>query len=218
MDCTKYKDIKICMIAHASARIKNHLTTYIDPYAGPESEYEEKADIIFITHEHYDHCDPQKIKLITKEDTSIIASKGGCEDKLKDIKAEKIFVREGDELEVKGIKIKVVPAYNLNKPYHPRGLGVGYIINIDGIKIYHTGDTDFIPEMRRLNRENIDIALLPISGVYVMNEEEAYELALEIKPKLVIPIHYNYLKGLEKDPREFKSKLEKKGIKCEVLI
>ena len=218
MDCTKYKNIEICMIAHASAKIKNKLTIYIDPYAGSEKDYDEKADIIFITHEHYDHCDPQKVKLIAKEDTTIIASKGECEDKLKEIESKKIFVKEGEEFEVKGVKVRVVPAYNLNKPYHPRGLGVGYIINIEGIKIYHTGDSDFIPEMRRLGRENIDIALLPISGTYVMNEEEAYELAVEIKPKLVIPIHYNYLKGLEKDPRKFKSMLEKKNIKCEVLI
>ena len=129
------------------------------------------------------------------------------------IPGEKVVVRPGDEIEIEGIRIKAVPSYNIGKPFHPKGKGVGYVIEMDGKKIYHAGDTDAIPEMREIE---VDIALLPIGGTYTMDDIEASEAVKNlIKTKVVIPMHYNYLEGLEKDPNRFK---ELVGDSAEVVI
>ncbi|RLG02733.1 MAG: MBL fold metallo-hydrolase, partial [Thaumarchaeota archaeon] len=122
------------------------------------------------------------------------------------------LVRPGDKVEVKGAKIEAVPAYNVNKfrspgvVYHPKEEGsVGYVIELDGVRIYHAGDTDFIPEMRNLE---VDVALIPVSGTFVMTAEEAAEAVNTFKPKVAIPMHYGAIVGDKSDAERFKKLAE----------
>ena len=105
------------------------------------------------------------------------------------------------KVEINGIRIEAVPAHNINKKFHPQGFGVGYIIDIGGTRIYHAGDTDFIPEMKSIKT---DIALLPIGGTYTMDEAEAAEAANAMNPKIVVPMHFGTLKGLEGNIPKFR--------------
>jgi len=197
----------IIWLGHASFCIEGKkLVVYIDPWK--LSNTKKKADLILVTHEHYDHCSADDIEKIKKGNTLIIAP-NECEAKLGKIKA----VKPGDSLTVNDIKIEAVPAYNTNKKFHPKENGkVGYILTIDGQRIYHAGDTDFIPEMSRLG--NIDIALLPVGGIYTMAAEEAVKI---IKPKLAIPMHYGDIVGEDEDAKRFKELAEKAGFKTEIL-
>ena len=117
-----------------------------------------------------------------------------------------IELKPGDERELAGVKVRVLPAYNLNKfrspgePFHPKGLGVGYVVEIEGESIYHTGDSDRIPEMDGLEP---DVALIRVSGTYVMTAEEAAEAVHAIRPKRAIPMHYAAIVGSEADARRF---------------
>ena len=102
-------------------------------------------------------------------------------------------VEPGDEIEYKGVGIKVLPSYNLNKDFHPRAKGnLGFILDIDGLSLYHAGDSDFIPEMKGLK---VQVALLPVSGTYVMTADEAAQAALAIRPEVAIPIHFGKIVG-----------------------
>ncbi len=210
MGCFDYKGIRVCLIGHASVKLKHgNKIIFIDAYANPDSEeYEEKGSIILVTHEHFDHCSPDLIKKIYDSQSVIVVpynSKCAKELKERGFKVEEM--KENETKTINDVEIKAVPAYNINKPYHPRGLGVGYLVKLNDVVFYHPGDTDVIPEMQKLNGL-VDVFFAPISGIYVMNEDEAKEAVEIIKPKVVIPMHYNYLEGLEKDPRIFKEKVE----------
>jgi L-ascorbate metabolism protein UlaG (beta-lactamase superfamily) len=121
------------------------------------------------------------------------------------------------------IEVKGVPAYNVRRfrspgePFHPEGFGMGVIVVIGGVKFYYAGDTDYIPVMKDFVSENIDVAFLPIGGTYTMDLDEAAEAAEAIKPKIIVPVHYNHIKGTEADPISFKEKVEKRT-KIKVLI
>lgn len=186
-------------LGHASFRITKDLVIYIDPY---EIEDGPKADIILITHSHYDHCSPEDVKKIQKKDTVIITERSS----VKKVSGDVRVVQPGDSINVLGVNINVVPSYNINKTFHPRKNNwLGFIIQIDGKRIYHTGDTDLIPEMETIKA---DIAFLPVSGTFVMTADEAAEAALLIKPKLVIPMHYGEVVGDIKDAQAIKKKLD----------
>ncbi|RLI13290.1 MBL fold metallo-hydrolase [Candidatus Bathyarchaeota archaeon] len=188
-------------LGHASFQIKaDGKNIYIDPYQG---EYAEKADLVLVTHSHFDHCDTSKIKRVTKEDTVIICPPE-CVSKLRgNVKA----IKPGEKIEVNDVAVEAVHAYNYKRfrspgnPFHPRGFGNGYIITVKDKRIYHAGDTDFIPEMKDL--KNIALALLPSGGTYTMDNLEAAEAALTIKPEAVIPMH-----RWDSDPKVFKRKVE----------
>lgn len=198
-------------LGHASFQIKaDGKNIYIDPYVG---EYKDKADLVLATHSHTDHCDPSKIRKVRKEDTFIIAPK----DCVPKIGGRVKTLRPGEKVTVGNITVKAVEAYNYKRfrspgtPFHPKGLGVGYLITIGNKTIYHAGDTDFIPEMNHL--KNIYLALLPSGGTYTMNNEEAAEAALAINPEVVIPMH-----RLDADPWVFKKKVESRSeIKVVIL-
>ncbi|NIA03732.1 MAG: MBL fold metallo-hydrolase [Nitrospiraceae bacterium] len=209
----EYKNLIIEWIGHDSFKIsdrENGKIIYTDPYQ--LSKYNrnlERADIILVTHSHYDHYDPESIKMIANDNTRIFVPK----DYDGNLKVGKITLVEPEiDIVIENIRIETVPAYNINKPYHPRSKNwVGYIITINDVRIYHAGDTDLIPEMNRLGK--IDIALLPVSGTYVMNAEEAAKACSIIKPKIAIPMHYGTIIGSREDAEKFKELAP-----CEVKI
>ena len=186
---------KITWLGHSSFKLTGEKIIYIDPFQIKE---EEKADIILITHEHFDHYSPEDVEKIKKENTIIVTTPVTAEK----IKGNVKTVIPGDELEISGIKIEAVPSYNTNKKFHPKNdKKVGFIITINGESLYHAGDTDLIPEMEHIKA---DIALLPVSGTYVMTSEEACEAAELIKPKYVIPMHYGSIVGSKDDALKLK--------------
>lgn len=173
------------------------LQIYIDPFKLPAQT--PKADVIFITHAHYDHFSPEDIKKIKKEGTTIVAP----QDVASQIGGTTIAVVPGQTYNVGDLKISTVPAYNLNKKFHLKSSNwVGYIITLStGQKIYHAGDTDFMPEMRTIVT---DIALLPCGGTYTMTAKEAAEAANEFKPKVLVPMHWGSIVGSKTDAEEVK--------------
>ena len=188
----------IFWLGHDSFRLKGEKTVYVDPWKLAANA--EKADVILVTHEHRDHFSPDDIAKISRADTVVVAP-AAVTGKLS---GNVVTVKAGDTLSAAGIAIEVVPAYNPNKKFHPKSAGhVGYIVTLNGKRIYHTGDTDLIPEMARIK---CDIALLPVSGKYVMNSVEAAEAADTLRPALAIPMHYADpdVVGTLQDAQEFK--------------
>lgn len=180
-------------LGHAGFRITSGVIIYIDPYkisVGPP------ADVIFITHPHFDHCSMEDIEKVHNEETVIVCPED-C-----DVPGEIKTVSAGDKFDIKGVQVEVVPAYNIDKSFHPRDKGfVGYVITVDGYRIYHAGDTDLIPEMSDIE---CDTALLPVSGTYVMTAREAATAASRIKTKIAVPMHYGSgVVGTEDDASAF---------------
>lgn len=194
-------------LGHDTFKITGEKVLYTDPFKVKKADL---ADIILITHEHRDHCSPDDIKKLQGPNTIIVAP-ADCAAKLKgNIK----IVKPGDTIDVSGIKIEVVPSYNTNKQFHTKDKGwVGYIFIVSGERIYLAGDTDFIPEMASFRA---DIALLPVSGTYVMTADEAVQAALAIKPRIAIPMHYGSIVGTGDDAKKFAEKLKGK-IVVEIL-
>ena len=202
----EYQGLKISWLGHDSFRIKNGKTVVIDPFK--IRPIPEKAYILLITHEHYDHLSMDDIKKVVNENTTVVTIPA-VKKELSSLKVKEIrAVKPGDKLKLGDVSIEVVPAYNLNKfrepgkVFHPKEDGkAGYIIGINGVRVYHAGDTDAIPEMKGLK---VDVALLPVSGTYVMTAEEAAQAAKMVEPKLAIPMHYGVIVGSEQDAEKFK--------------
>lgn len=191
---------------HDTFRIAGEKVIYTDPF---KVEKPDRADIILITHEHHDHCSPEDAGKLQGPDTVVVATPD-CAGKLSgNIKT----VRPGDRINVEGIEIEAVPSYNTNKQFHTKDREwVGYIFTVKGLRIYMAGDTDYIPEMKDFK---CDIALLPVSGTYVMTADEAVKAALDINPATAIPMHYGSIVGSEADAKKFAEALEGK---IEVVI
>lgn len=181
---------------------------YFDPYKieNPISD----ADIIFITHNHYDHMDIESINNIKNENTLVIAPKS-IEDVISKIKfKEYIYLNPNEEINIDNINIKTVPAYNINKNFHPRENNwLGYIITYNNITYYIAGDTDKTPEVESVK---CDIALIPIGGYYTMDVDDAKELVKIINPKVVIPTHYGSIVGNIEDGKKLKDLLSDTNI------
>ena len=192
-------------LGHAGFKIDGERIVYIDPFKINETE---PAGIIIITHEHFDHLSPEDIKKIQTGNTTIVTTPD-CYSK---VSGNVKTISPGKSLIVDGVKIESVPAYNINKQFHPKANAwMGVVITINGKRIYHAGDTDNIPEMSNL--KNIDVALLPVSGTYVMTAEEAADAANKIRPKVAVPMHYGAIVGTRNDAERFK-----KLCKCKVEI
>ena len=217
----EYKGIKIHWLGHDAFLIEaKGLNIYLDPYKLAKKDLP-PADIIITSHEHFDHCSLDDIGKIANENTVLIGPKI-CQDTLKikvPVKKEVLELNPNEEIEVKDIKISAIPAYNTHRfrapgqPFHPKESGhIGPIINIDGIKIYHAGDTDKIDEMKGLEP---DIALIPVSGTYVMDVDEAVEAAKDINAKITIPMHVGRGIGKLSYTEDFKNKVE--GLEVVIL-
>ena len=192
---------RMTWLGHDTFRIDSSKTVYFDPY---NIETDKKADLVLITHDHSDHCSLDDIEKIQQPETIFVTEKDSAQKLSGTIKT----VKPGDSLGIDNVKIEAIPAYNLDKDFHPKANGwLGFVLEMDGIRIYHAGDTDHIPEMKNLN---VDIALLPVSGTYVMTADEAVEAALAINPGVAIPMHYGAIVGDSSDADTFKAKLEGK--------
>ena len=196
---------EIVWLGHDTFKITGEQVVYIDPYKLALGAKLAPAGIILVTHEHGDHLSPDDIAKLSGPDTIIVAPAEGAA-KFKGHKVE--FVKPGDKVTVKGIVIEAVPAYNISKfrspgvPFHPKQDGkVGFIVTVSGRRVYHAGDTDFIPEMSSIV---CDIALIPVSGTYVMTAEEGAQAANLIKPKVAVPMHYGAIVGNDSNAEQFK--------------
>lgn len=188
-------------LGHDTFRIEAEKVIYTDPFQIAKGK---RADLILITHEHRDHCSPEDIDKVAGPDT-IIVGPPDCSEKVGDRLRP---IRAGEAIDLIGIKVEAVPAYNTNKQFHTKDRGwIGYIFTAGGKRIYLAGDTDRIPEMKQFRA---DIALLPVSGTYVMTADEAAGAALDIKPEVAIPMHYGSIVGSADDAERFAEALKGK--------
>ena len=194
----------ITWLGHASVRIAGDQVICIDPW---KLRHAQPADLVLITHPHHDHCSPQDVQSICTEGTILVGTPD-CKAKLR---RELHAVSPGDSLTFGAVTIEAVPAYNLGRAFHPRANGwVGYVITTGGVRVYHAGDTDFIPEMGDIRA---DVALLPVGGTYTMDARQAAQAADLIAPKLAIPIHFGDIAGTSLDAAQFAQLC-----RCEVRI
>jgi L-ascorbate metabolism protein UlaG (beta-lactamase superfamily) len=214
----EHKGVKITWLGHDGFKLQeNSETLIVDPF---QLKKPQKADYVLISHEHFDHCNSDDLKKVVTADTKIVAAKQ-CRDELSKVspKGEVSYVKPGDTVKLGSFEVKAVPAYNVNKfrepgkPFHPKSdEKVGYVIKTKGgVTIYHSGDTDSIPEMTDLRPE---IALIPVSGTYVMTVDEALEATSRIKPKVAIPMHWGAIVGSKTDAQKFK---DRAGVRVEIL-
>jgi L-ascorbate metabolism protein UlaG (beta-lactamase superfamily) len=202
-------------LGHSSVGVYGKKTIYIDLFGEVLKGNESKADLIISTHGHRDHYDVAAVNQLSHETTKVVI-KSGCDRK-------GLKPREVTELDVPGtcvvdgVEIRAVPAFNVKRvrgpgiPFHPEGFGMGIVATVEGVKLYYAGDTEFIPPMKNLKEERIDVAFLPIGGTYTMDADEAVEAVMAIEPRIIIPVHYNHNKDTTADAAEFKRKVEEKS-------
>lgn len=204
-------------LGHSGFRIRaGRALIYIDPYRVADDA--PPADLILVTHGHYDHFSPQDVERLTKRDTWLVGPAAVAERASGRVHSIAPGETLDDEL-VRGVYVRAVAAYNTSKrdpegrPFHPReARWVGYELNVHGERLYHSGDTDVIPEMDRVT--GVDVALLPVSGVYVMTAEEAAEAARRIQPRVAVPMHWGEHLGTDDDARRF---AERAGVEVRIL-
>ena len=199
------------VLCHSSIKINKHLVMYFDPYNIQDETHD--ADIIFCTHTHYDHFSEEDILKIKNDKTIFVGTEdcyvnvmkfGFSEEKLR-------MVEPNNKYEVLGVRFETVPAYNIDKKYHPKENGwVGYIVEIDDLHYYIAGDTDLTPEAKAVS---CDVALIPIGGRFTMNAKEAASLINTIEPQIAIPTHYGKIIGTSDDAELFE-----KLVKDEILV
>lgn len=189
------------VLYHSSIRINKEKTIYIDPFK-IDRNYND-ADIIFITHDHYDHYSEEDIDKVINENTVIVIPEELLTKVLKKgiNKNAIITVEPNKKYMVQGIKFETVPAYNINKTFHPKENDwVGYVIELNDVKYYIAGDTDITEENKKVK---CDVAFVPVGGTYTMDFKEAAQLVNEIQPKVAVPIHYGSVVGTKQDAEEF---------------
>lgn len=217
----KFGDVEISWLGHAGFLIKNSSVIYIDPYNIKDGC--EKADIILLTHSHYDHCSVADMEKIIKDGTKIVMT-ADCQSKINkfEVPINMQIIEPGQEMVLGDVKISAVPAYNINKHFHQKDEAwVGYLVKMHDVLIYHAGDTDIIPEMQKLTGHKQSgkdfVALLPIGGRFTMSFEEAAEAAALIKPTLAVPMHYGSIIGNVSDAEEFCEMCNEEGVKAEIM-
>ena len=205
----------IQVLCHSSIRMKRDRTIYFDPFQ-INHDYND-ADIILITHEHYDHYSEEDIDRVVKEDTIVVAPIDLKEKLLNHgFQIEQIVLVEPNQnYQIKGIEVHTIPAYNTNKSFHKKEYGwVGYLITLDGTVYYVAGDTDITKENLQVR---CDVAFVPVGGTYTMTYEEGARLVNQIHPKIAVPIHYGSIVGTKEDGKKF-SELLDPDITCQIFI
>ena len=185
------EDLKITFLGHGTLMFTfGSMVIHVDPVSDM-ADYTNlpKADIILVTHEHFDHFEPKTIEMLRKDGTAVVGNKH-CAQQINDC----IVMKNGDVKTIRGLKIEAVPAYNLvhmrtpGNPFHPQGVGNGYVITFNDKKVYIAGDTESIPEMKEL--KSIDVAFLPMNLPYTMTPEMVADAARAFKPKILYPYHF----------------------------
>ena len=192
----------ITVLTHSSIRIKDaEKTIYIDPFKVEGTPGD--ADLILVTHDHYDHFSPEDIAKIAKPDTILIVPENMAKkaQEVAELVAAIETVRPGASYEIAGLKMETVPSYNMLKPFHPKKAGwVGYILETGGKRVYIAGDTDATKEAEQVD---CDIAMIPIGGTYTMDAKKAAKLINTMKPAVAIPTHYGNIVGKPEDGETF---------------
>ncbi len=187
----------------SSIRIQGEKVIYFDPFGIVEEKKD--ADIIFVTHEHFDHFEPESIQKIKKDGTILVVPVTMREKASKEagISEEQIVaVSPSSSIEVSGLQVDIIPSYNVLKPFHTKGSKwVGYKVTMDGVSYYVAGDTDVNKDVKEVK---CDVALLPIGGHYTMDKKHAAELTGTICPKAAIPTHYGSIVGKTTDGEDYK--------------
>lgn len=187
---------KIAWLGHNSVRLVGSKVVYFDPWKLKRGE--PKADVVLITHSHYDHLSRPDLDRVSRPGTVVVAPADGAAQLPPGFRA----VTPGQTLALDGLTVETVPAYNPAKQFHPKSNGwVGYVVAMDGERFYLSGDTDRIPEMDGLQ---VDVALLPVGGTYTMTAAEAAAAANAMRPTLAIPIHWGDIVGTRDDAETFK--------------
>lgn len=203
------------VLCHSSIKINKNVVMYFDPYKIKNEEHD--ADIIFCTHTHYDHFSEEDILKVKNDRTIFVGTEDSYVNCIKlGFEDDRIIIVEPNkQYEVLGIKFETVPAYNIDKQYHPKENGwVGYIVEVHDINYYIAGDTDLTPETKMVS---CDVALVPIGGRFTMNAKEAASLINTIEPQIAIPTHYGEIIGTKEDAELFQ-KLVKEGIKIKTFF
>ncbi|HJR85052.1 MAG TPA: MBL fold metallo-hydrolase [Nitrososphaeraceae archaeon] len=200
----EYNNIGITWTGHAGFKITyKGKNIYIDPYKlSKKHENISDADVVLVSHNHFDHLSIEDLKNIVNE-TTVIVSAQECLSQLKSLNVkESIGIDPRNSVKVNELKIETVPAYNVDKEFHPKNdKKIGFIVEFGNDRLYHTGDSDIIPEMKDTSST---IALIPVSGTYVMTAEEASKAINElINPKITIPMHYGTIVGNKEDAIRF---------------
>lgn len=212
-----YGGVRIDWLGHDGFKLTAGMVAYLDPYKLTTPC--EPADLVCVSHEHFDHLSVDDLARVVTPATTVVTIPA-CEAAVRGLAPKTVrLVRPGDRIEAAGVPIEVVAAYNTSKfrapgqPFHPAGDGkVGFILSLGGLRIYHAGDTDQIPEMAAA--AGVDVALLPVSGTYVMTADEAAEACRVIAPTLAIPMHYGSIVGTAADAERFR---QQAGCRVEIL-
>ncbi len=211
----KLMNLEVTRIAHDTFKIAGSKVVYTDPFKVIDRD---EADIVLLSHEHFDHLSLEDLNKVIFPGSSILASPL-CKEGLKGVKVKDLhYMDPGGKHLVGKVEVDAVPAYNVNKfrepghVFHPKEeKRLGFVLTMDGTAVYFAADTDFIPEMKSIK---CDIALLPVSGTYVMTAEEAAEAAAALNPKIAVPMHYGAIVGSVADANKFKSLVKN----CQVEI
>jgi len=186
-------------LGHDSFLLDQPVVVYLDPWNLPAGS--PQADLILVSHDHYDHCSPDDVERVRKPETTVVANPSASTK----LKAPVQTIRAGESLQAHGLTIRAVPAYNIGKRFHPKEAGhVGFVLTIGEERLYFAGDTDAIPEMKDIA---CDVALLPVSGTYVMTADEAVEALRLLRAKVAIPMHFGAgVAGSVEDAEHFRRK------------
>ncbi len=189
---------------HSGIKITGSKIVYVDPY---ELSGGEEADLILITHGHYDHCSPDDVQKILGSKTTVVVPASAVGVLSGNIKT----VRPGDHFTLEGVAIETISMYNIGKRFHPKEKNdVAYVFTVDGTTYFHAGDSDLTPEMKTVRA---DMVFLPVSGTYCMDSKEAADACAVLKPKAAVPIHWGSITGSSEDAKHFK-----KRASCDVFI
>lgn len=205
----------VSVFYHSSIRLSGSMVVYADPYEMEEEAHD--ADVILITHDHYDHFSEKDIEKLRKENTILVVPESMYDKAVAtgwNVKKIKKVI-PGSIYEFAGILLEVVPAYTKNKSTHPKAKKwVGYVVTINDLRYYIAGDTDLTAESMKVK---CDVALVPVGGTYTMDYKDAAKLINTIKPQLAIPVHFGAVVGSMKDAEGFVERVDKKNIQTAVI-